>query len=671
MNIDPWSYVTEFEKALGEYTGAPYVITTDCATHAMELCLRYLNPIHPVQVPKHTYLSVPMMVEKIGAKLAFMNVEWEKYYQLHPYPVIDGSVHFEENCYVPGTFYCLSFQHKKRLNLGRGGAILTDNKEAYEVLKKMRYDGRDLSVAPWANDPVDVLGYHYYMTPEQAQKGLDDLSAGNLKPYEIKGHTDYPNLTLFPHFRKHNTEDVFHNGYHDFLYAWKPSEGKLIEIFVGEDGTTAIENEYDIVRDIPNSRKAPYLCGLLFLIYKINKNIIDHFTDDMYFFSINHNNYLCNANIKSIWPTLEKIKIFELEVLWSKIYPNEQDANIQAIKDWFIDNSNSNIKFKNLENVRTFVENNNIDVTYYTCETGLNYLNKDYVNELNFKIESFNFFLLTMVIEHVEYLRDPKYPDWILKGTHNPYVTTIELRKQAECYKILNLNRRPDYHRHLVAQSLLGKFTDNLDRVKVSWMDNNVKAYYEHPLNNGKSEYFNFEQKFLPFLSEEERKVFDLGEQKLRELNLTLDNDERNEESTLRYQGAVDNYVDIGLEIVSESIYFGPLGDVSEKALRPLVLGVPCIVMGGPESFKILERLGFKSYNGLTGYKDTERNNLYRFRSIIEFTNKLAEMNDEEYKNYMDQFYQECLPIIEHNQNNFKTGQVIENYITWIKEIHQ
>jgi dTDP-4-amino-4,6-dideoxygalactose transaminase len=116
MNNDPWSYVNNFEKALGEYTGAPYVITTDCATHAMELCLRYLNPIHPVQVPKHTYLSVPMMVEKIGAKLAFMDTKWEKYYQLNPYPVIDGSVHFEENCYVPGTFYCLSFQHKKRLN---------------------------------------------------------------------------------------------------------------------------------------------------------------------------------------------------------------------------------------------------------------------------------------------------------------------------------------------------------------------------------------------------------------------------------------------------------------------------------------------------------------------------------------------------------------------------
>jgi hypothetical protein len=379
-----------------------------------------------------------------------------------------------------------------------------------------------------------------------------------------------------------------------------------------------------------------------------------------------------NANIKNLWPDLKSVKIFELEVLWSKIYPDEQESSDQSITDWFLDNNDSNIKFKNLENIKKFVENNNVNVTYYTCETGLEYLNKDYIGGLNFDIKSFNFFLLTVIVEHVEYLRNPKYPYETLKGALNPYIKMVIKRHDtANFYKILNLNRRPDYHRHLIAQSLLGKFSNSLDRVKVSWLSNDIKSYNEHPLNNGKSVYFNFEQKFLSVLKEEEHKVFNLGEQQLRNLNLILDNDERHEESTLRFQSAVSNYINVGLEIVSESIYFGPLGDVSEKALRPLVLGVPCIIAGGPGSFNILERLGFKSYDKITGYKDAERNNLTRFRSITELTNRLSAMSDEEYKTYMDQFYQECLPIIKHNQDNFKTGQVIENYITWIKEIHQ
>ena len=29
-----------FESKLAEFTGAPYVVTTDCCTHAIELCLR-------------------------------------------------------------------------------------------------------------------------------------------------------------------------------------------------------------------------------------------------------------------------------------------------------------------------------------------------------------------------------------------------------------------------------------------------------------------------------------------------------------------------------------------------------------------------------------------------------------------------------------------------------
>ena len=33
--------ILQFEQALAEFTGAPYVIMTDSCTHAIELCLRH------------------------------------------------------------------------------------------------------------------------------------------------------------------------------------------------------------------------------------------------------------------------------------------------------------------------------------------------------------------------------------------------------------------------------------------------------------------------------------------------------------------------------------------------------------------------------------------------------------------------------------------------------
>ena len=40
----------------------------------------------------------------------------------------------------------------------------------------MSYDGRDNSSnQPWVEQDIKITGFHYYMTPETAQKGLDKL----------------------------------------------------------------------------------------------------------------------------------------------------------------------------------------------------------------------------------------------------------------------------------------------------------------------------------------------------------------------------------------------------------------------------------------------------------------------------------------------------------------
>ena len=90
------------------------------------------------------------------------------------------------------------------IGIGRGGIILTDNKEAAVQLKKMSYDGR-LPDIPWRNQNINTVGYHYYMTPETAQLGLDKLpDAIKTKPHQWKLE-DWPDLTQM---------DIFKNTYH-------------------------------------------------------------------------------------------------------------------------------------------------------------------------------------------------------------------------------------------------------------------------------------------------------------------------------------------------------------------------------------------------------------------------------------------------------------------------
>jgi len=58
----------------------------------------------------------------------------------------------------------------------------------------MSLDGR-LPGIPWREQDIDTMGYHYYMTPETAQLGLDKLQAAIDTPPRIWSYKDYPDLT--------------------------------------------------------------------------------------------------------------------------------------------------------------------------------------------------------------------------------------------------------------------------------------------------------------------------------------------------------------------------------------------------------------------------------------------------------------------------------------------
>jgi len=181
--------IFEFEKKLAEFTGAPYAVMTDCCTHAIELCLRY-DKVTRVLFPAHTYLSIPMTMHKLGISYNYTDKQWIGEYQFISTRIWDSARLLKQDMYRPGQLQCLSFGYTKPLEIGRGGAILTDDIEVYNVLRQQRYDGRDLNISPWENQKVFHVGYHYKPTVEEAIRGLELLPTVDQTP---KYHA-YPDL---------------------------------------------------------------------------------------------------------------------------------------------------------------------------------------------------------------------------------------------------------------------------------------------------------------------------------------------------------------------------------------------------------------------------------------------------------------------------------------------
>jgi len=163
----------DFEAALAEYTGAPYVVLTDGCTHALELCFRYDKITH-TKFSAYTYLSVPMLMYHLDIKFMLKDQTWQGEYQFGDTRIWDSARRLERNMYRPGQFQCLSFGWTKPLQLGKVGAILLDDPKAYQLFSRQRADGRDLHI-PWETETELILGWHYCPTLELCQRGLEQL----------------------------------------------------------------------------------------------------------------------------------------------------------------------------------------------------------------------------------------------------------------------------------------------------------------------------------------------------------------------------------------------------------------------------------------------------------------------------------------------------------------
>lgn len=208
---NPYTIVRDFEEALCKYTGAPYAVTTNSCTMALTLAVAWqmwrdvpkghnaILGVNNVEIPKRTYVSVPMAVIHGGGKPKFVSHEWVGAYRLAPLPVWDSARRFTSGMYCPGQMQCVSFHASKVLGDTQGGAILHDDPEADAWLRRARFDGRTEGVAP-KDDKFTQIGWHCYMSVDVAARLLMKLRTLPLHNADLP-NDDYPELDKLEVFR--------------------------------------------------------------------------------------------------------------------------------------------------------------------------------------------------------------------------------------------------------------------------------------------------------------------------------------------------------------------------------------------------------------------------------------------------------------------------------------
>jgi dTDP-4-amino-4,6-dideoxygalactose transaminase len=204
---DPWDWVDIFENTVAQYAGSKYAIACDSNSNAIRLLLHYLNIKNKeIEIPARTYVSVPNQIILSGNKPKFVDTHWDGMYELGDTNVVDAATAFHQGMYneFKDSYMVLSFHAKKILNIGKGGMILTNDDKFEKWARPMIYDGRDKRNL-YKDDEFSCVGWHMYMTPEDAARGMSILHSNKiqLQNKTVGGSSTYMDLRDQPIFKQY------------------------------------------------------------------------------------------------------------------------------------------------------------------------------------------------------------------------------------------------------------------------------------------------------------------------------------------------------------------------------------------------------------------------------------------------------------------------------------
>lgn len=216
-NLVQGKYVEEFEVALQIYLGIKHAILVSSGTAALHLSLAALDikTGDEVIVPAFTFPATANVVELVGAKPVFVDVELEDFCinptqieskitektkaiilvhefgqsadmknildiaHKHKLQIIEdaacalGTEFNNQKVGTFGTLGCFSFHPRKAITTGEGGCVVTNNIRLAENIKSLRNHG--ISVDKGKIDFIQA-GLNYRLTDFQAVLGLDQLT---------------------------------------------------------------------------------------------------------------------------------------------------------------------------------------------------------------------------------------------------------------------------------------------------------------------------------------------------------------------------------------------------------------------------------------------------------------------------------------------------------------
>lgn len=246
--------VSEFEEAFSKYVKCQYALAVNSATSGLHAALVSLgvSPGDEVIVPAFTWVATANVVEVIGAKPIFVDIDLETYnaniekilekisdrtkviYIVHlfghPFDVLKlrkaipahikivedaacavGSLIGNKFCGTLGDIGVYSFHPRKSITTGEGGMLVTNDQGLAKKVAMFRNHGQDTSYkekSPAYMFDCPEIGLNYRMTDIQAALGIEQLKEINqiityrdeLVGFYKKYLFDVKDLLTFPNF---------------------------------------------------------------------------------------------------------------------------------------------------------------------------------------------------------------------------------------------------------------------------------------------------------------------------------------------------------------------------------------------------------------------------------------------------------------------------------------